>query len=257
LIELLVVIAIIAILAAILFPVFAQAREKARQASCMSNQKQIATAVLMYAQDYDETFAPSAYLVLPGIVWSVYDLMTPYLKNVDILKCPSYTPGVDWPSRLALLRVRAAGTFQFTGYIPNLGLFGDVLCGVKPAVTPVTSMASLSRPTDTIMFFDGYMKRGFLDYNNFLAWARHSEGVVVNYADGHTKWHRWNGIPNGGTTPAGARARTYYGWRTTEPLRNTEALLEAAASTLANPYNDLHGVPDGAITDSEDIARCP
>ena len=60
LIELLVVIAIIAILAAILFPVFAQAREKARQTSCLSNQKQIGTAALMYVQDYDETF-PMAF----------------------------------------------------------------------------------------------------------------------------------------------------------------------------------------------------
>src|SRR5438477_4456101 len=62
LIELLVVIAIIAILAAILFPVFAQAREKARQTSCLSNNKQYATATLMYLQDYDENFPMSAYL---------------------------------------------------------------------------------------------------------------------------------------------------------------------------------------------------
>ncbi|MFY7950867.1 MAG: DUF1559 domain-containing protein, partial [Armatimonadaceae bacterium] len=61
LIELLVVIAIIAILAAILFPVFAQAREKARQASCLSNQKQIGLGLMMYTQDYDETY-PTAYL---------------------------------------------------------------------------------------------------------------------------------------------------------------------------------------------------
>jgi prepilin-type N-terminal cleavage/methylation domain-containing protein len=61
LIELLVVIAIIAILAAILFPVFAQARESARQTQCTNNQKQIATSVLMYVQDYDETFPMSAY----------------------------------------------------------------------------------------------------------------------------------------------------------------------------------------------------
>jgi prepilin-type N-terminal cleavage/methylation domain-containing protein len=58
LIELLVVIAIIAILAAILFPVFAQAREKARSSSCLSNQKQTALAFSMYAQDYDETYPP-------------------------------------------------------------------------------------------------------------------------------------------------------------------------------------------------------
>src|SRR5437899_22610 len=61
LIELLVVIAIIAILAAILFPVFAQARDKARQATCLSNCKQIGLAHMMYAQDYDETFSPSRY----------------------------------------------------------------------------------------------------------------------------------------------------------------------------------------------------
>src|SRR5690349_3905542 len=61
LIELLVVIAIIAILAAILFPVFAQAREKARQSSCLSNMKQIGSALLMYVQDYDEVWPPSYY----------------------------------------------------------------------------------------------------------------------------------------------------------------------------------------------------
>jgi prepilin-type N-terminal cleavage/methylation domain-containing protein/prepilin-type processing-associated H-X9-DG protein len=81
LIELLVVIAIIAILAAILFPVFAQAREKARQASCSSNLKQIGLAVLMYAQDYDETL-PFAAVNPPGvplIMW--YDLVEPYVKS--------------------------------------------------------------------------------------------------------------------------------------------------------------------------------
>src|SRR5579862_1188906 len=66
LIELLVVIAIIAILAAILFPVFAQARAKARQASCLSNHKQIGTAALMYVQDYDEQFSPDWYFYSAG-----------------------------------------------------------------------------------------------------------------------------------------------------------------------------------------------
>lgn len=81
LIELLVVIAIIAILAAILFPVFAQAREKAQQASCTSNQKQTLQAVLMYAQDYDEMLPLGSFL-LPGmptaITWQ--DLVEPYIK---------------------------------------------------------------------------------------------------------------------------------------------------------------------------------
>ena len=65
LIELLVVIAIIAILAAILFPVFAQAREKARSASCLSNEKQIGLGLMMYTQDYDETY-PTAYFLVGG-----------------------------------------------------------------------------------------------------------------------------------------------------------------------------------------------
>ena len=82
LIELLVVIAIIAILAAILFPVFAQARDKARAATCLSNMKQIGTGMLMYLQDYDEiypTIHSGAYFVL----------IQPYVKNREVWKCPS------------------------------------------------------------------------------------------------------------------------------------------------------------------------
>jgi|SRR5579871_432432 len=101
LIELLVVIAIIAILAAILFPVFAQAREKARAITCVSNLKQLGTGLLMYAQDYDEVFCPP----LKGIPDSTdplnkcntWDrLVQPYLKNVGVLACPSdiYSPDV-------------------------------------------------------------------------------------------------------------------------------------------------------------------
>jgi prepilin-type N-terminal cleavage/methylation domain-containing protein/prepilin-type processing-associated H-X9-DG protein len=92
LIELLVVIAIIAILAAILFPVFAQAREKARQASCMSNGKQIGLANRMYAQDYDETNVgsysyPNTWRQCPQLIWA--DLLQPYIKNQQLVACPS------------------------------------------------------------------------------------------------------------------------------------------------------------------------
>ncbi|HZG47689.1 MAG TPA: DUF1559 domain-containing protein, partial [Allosphingosinicella sp.] len=97
LIELLVVIAIIAILAAILFPVFAQAREKARQTACLSNLKQIGTGLMMYVQDYDETLPPTRQMrggttpctgdAIPGSQWNM--LIQPYLKNQQIFACPS------------------------------------------------------------------------------------------------------------------------------------------------------------------------
>src|SRR5438876_5823194 len=100
LIELLVVIAIIAILAAILFPVFAQAREKARKATCLSNQKQIGLAVHMYVQDYDGMFPSQqrdgVFVNLPGgpIVYKntdqhYMDELYPYCKNARIFHCPS------------------------------------------------------------------------------------------------------------------------------------------------------------------------
>jgi prepilin-type N-terminal cleavage/methylation domain-containing protein/prepilin-type processing-associated H-X9-DG protein len=99
LIELLVVIAIIAILAAILFPVFAQARAKARQATCLSNLKQIANATAMYVQDYDETFPvwawtperavprPDGTTYLGKVTWPL--LYMPYVKNQQVFTCPS------------------------------------------------------------------------------------------------------------------------------------------------------------------------
>ena len=102
LIELLVVIAIIAILAAILFPVFAQAREKARQASCMSNEKQLALSMRMYAQDYDEknvlgwlqTFT-NKYNQGPGRAWWQYGLFS-YVKSYQVFECPDIDNAAYW-----------------------------------------------------------------------------------------------------------------------------------------------------------------
>jgi len=98
LIELLVVIAIIAILAAILFPVFAKAREKARQTSCLSNLKQLGLGCLQYQQDYDEQqlqswFGPNGYAQsvpgVPGVAaYKWMDAIYPYVKSVDVYHCP-------------------------------------------------------------------------------------------------------------------------------------------------------------------------
>jgi len=115
LIELLVVIAIIAILAAILFPVFAQAREKARQASCLSNMKQMGLAVIMYTNDYDEAYPPAevsfSTLTYQDYVASWKSLTFPYAKNKQIYACPNqrgelaklYDPSAAWFGYWSLL----------------------------------------------------------------------------------------------------------------------------------------------------------
>ncbi len=96
LIELLVVIAIIAILAAILFPVFARAREKAKQASCASNAKQIALGFMMYVQDYDEMFMRHCYCY-GGSCW-MYKI-DPYVKNWQLFSCPAKPGNWRWCDR--------------------------------------------------------------------------------------------------------------------------------------------------------------
>ncbi len=267
LIELLVVIAIIAILAAILFPVFAQAKEAAKKTASTSNQKQLATGTLIYASDYDDTLPQSAYAVFDGMpprIFSVYEAIQPYVKNVQVLVSPSNTPGHNWRQRLQILGLRDSGV-QFASYVPNLGLFGENLCslGIKPGFTPVTSHSSLEEPVNTIMFFDGYIKRAAaLEHYNFIAQARHGEGVIINFTDGHAKYHKWNGIPDGGPLPSGVvsatGATTYYGWSRTpaKPLVS-DADLQAVTANPTTVYTDLHGVPGTRITDSEDLNACP
>jgi prepilin-type N-terminal cleavage/methylation domain-containing protein/prepilin-type processing-associated H-X9-DG protein len=140
LIELLVVIAIIALLAAILFPVFAQARDKARAVSCLSNSKQIGTAIMLYLQDHDDGMPPFFITTKYGpTYWHVH--LKPYVKNLQVFICPSASSGCDpnTTSRRASEATRNAGLNICKGYGGPRALFDPDL---KPV--PAWSIGSAS-----------------------------------------------------------------------------------------------------------------
>ena len=147
LIELLVVIAIIAILAAILFPVFATAREKARQTACMSNEKQLGIAMIQYVQDYDESY-PCGFVFWyqPRSGWA-YQLY-PYFKTVNLLLCPSdsnagATSGWSYGFNYNLV-ASGPGTFQ---------AYDREAASYSTQNNPAT-MSQLTTPTKTIAMFE-------------------------------------------------------------------------------------------------------
>jgi prepilin-type N-terminal cleavage/methylation domain-containing protein/prepilin-type processing-associated H-X9-DG protein len=196
LIELLVVIAIIAILAAILFPVFAQAREKARQASCLSNQKQLGTAMQMYMQDWDERF-PNWRTLVPKsvehpnakITW--VENMQPYCKNKKIWVCPSdNTPGFSQTNPAT------QNSYWLNAYVFRWS-------GLDAKTPPSVTLAEIPYPATTIVLCDGPANDGqhvwpgppteWCGAN--VAWCvqsqqRHSGGINFTFADGHVKWYR-------------------------------------------------------------------
>jgi len=142
LIELLVVIAIISILAAILFPVFARAREQARKASCQSNLKQIGIAFTMYTQDYDERYpaAANGSAVENGKSNRWYDVLNPYIKNKQqIWICPTAGP---------LTRYGGSDGYTYGGYAYNVG-------GSSIRRDPFTGVSSASNP-DTTRLGNGF-----------------------------------------------------------------------------------------------------
>ncbi len=206
LIELLVVIAIIAILAAILFPVFAQAREKARTATCQSNQKQIASGWMQYVQDYDEQTPMNAWTTEGrGSGWRsiAFWRIQPYIKNRQVLICPSdVAPNFDWddfdlpqdasPGTPALPRI-GVNWFQLSyGYNVNAGYVRGV------------SLASIEEPANMFLTYDAsYWPMHENHIQTFAYWrvdrggafgstgqsfeARHTAQIVMSYADGHVK----------------------------------------------------------------------
>jgi len=209
LIELLVVIAIIAILAAILFPVFAQAREKARASACLSNGKQIALAISMYAQDYDETF-PLVLQDNPNDVrWE--DMVQPYIKTGNrggILTCPSA------PSAGYAYSMNFAMSGKSMAYASNPA---DTIITADAAQVPELrdKVTGLSRTNPWFVYTFTGGEQYWQPTPNFrtnagdplatlvpglpnedtkkaqgLARFRHNEGVNASYADGHTKYAR-------------------------------------------------------------------
>lgn len=174
LIELLVVIAIIAILAAILFPVFAQAREKARQTSCASNMRQIGTAILMYTQDNDETL-PKANL--NGYLWSSNLVLGPYLKNTDVLTCPDDS----WPADKPQIGNQHGQTPVFMSYFPSAisplyGMYGVSkprgpfsYNGYKGGDRADVTLADAKYPSDLILILEGY-RQYYGDYYGCARW---------------------------------------------------------------------------------------
>lgn len=149
LIELLVVIAIIAILAAILFPVFAQARAKARQIACLSNLKQIATATMMYAQDYDESY-PCGWTATSdtGLVWRV--ALTPYVKMGNV------TPENMYDKTVPLFQC-PQNKLAWSSYGYNLAemtTFEQDWSGVSLLGYKGVSAAALNKPASLVIFSD-------------------------------------------------------------------------------------------------------
>ena len=205
LIELLVVIAIIAILAAILFPVFAKAREKARQSSCLSNMKQMGLASMQYAQDYDEKLVPTATGTGGGDAKTFRLLLQPYMKSAQVMSCPS-----DPSGNTPLDTVKGLGPTSY-GLNTNTGLHiyltggtaGSLGAVVKPAETIIftelgfcTNAASNPTPDQwtqsTSVSNYGYTRMypgdGAWVSDAWRVWPRHNGGTNCTFHDGHAKW---------------------------------------------------------------------
>jgi prepilin-type N-terminal cleavage/methylation domain-containing protein len=210
LIELLVVIAIIAILAAILFPVFAQARESARATTCLSNNKQVGLAVAMYMQDYDNTFpAQSADGLLTvaagGKVPTYYDELLPYEKNQNIWYCPSDTPNTNDNGKKVPLAPPALGYHMNGNLITKTGLSEAVVAAPSNCLMMRESGAGVTWREAYLRPYSGgcddtFCANGFVWVDTLGCVAPdkagghkagpHRNGYNMLVADTHAKWFR-------------------------------------------------------------------
>lgn len=199
LIELLVVIAIISILAAILFPVFARARENARRASCMSNMRQIGLGSVMYVQDYDEKYPPlggtgagcSSYPTIytpSSLSWE--QAIVPYTKSSQIFQCPSDTkaPSTD-PDN-------PATSYGYNSYVVG------------------ASLAAVANPSQVLMWYEDdapgpHWARVSCQNSTYhfddplVSFKRHMDGMNINFVDGHVKWYKMSRYAGDGYTQRG------------------------------------------------------
>jgi prepilin-type N-terminal cleavage/methylation domain-containing protein/prepilin-type processing-associated H-X9-DG protein len=203
LIELLVVIAIIAILAAILFPVFAQARAKARQAACLSNMKQLGTGLTMYAQDWDETLPITDYIgngLAPLAGWrdpragdSWCSGIYPYVKNLQIYVCPE---AVEHPDKSSPWRGPDKPEDGAVSYMMNYATRGRPLAAV-PAPADLIFLhegdrrwrAAPCRPRPT-----SPTSLKYTEINQDYYDTRHNSGATLLFCDSHAKWRKKSAI---------------------------------------------------------------
>jgi prepilin-type processing-associated H-X9-DG protein len=230
LIELLVVIAIIAILAAILFPVFAQVREKARQTSCTSNIKQLNLAVTQYVQDYDETFpivevngSFGSYPQYSGQYWGSWmPEIYPYVKSAGVFRCPDAVSHT---------------TFSFNGpslEVQSYGMNQSIIGGPSVTLAQLNQPAGLPLLADCIdpLFYDPSRiynanetgANGFWGSDGPVnpSWARHKTGSNIGFADGHVKF-----LQNSTIGPDPSRASEANTWdRYLLPIRPQDDRLQ-------------------------------
>ncbi len=206
------VIAIIAILAAILFPVFARARENARKTTYLNNVKQQGLAAMQYAQDYDERFMPACTpgAGTPRLVWM--DLIAPYCKNTGIFVCPSYsgrstsTCGAAYTNRPSAPWLSGGYAMNTWGAVGQLGTtqYGPGSNGGVAGATGGLPLAAMTRPADLILYTEvstasgttncceigvaTQMAGGNLDGGVYAVSKRHSGGFCATFCDGHGKW---------------------------------------------------------------------